>query len=67
MQAHSHATMRNGRLHSDYINISWALEDTTASDGGFCAIPGSHKASLPLPGVDPTGEGLFGGQVRGAP
>lgn len=62
LQIHSHATMRNGRLHSDYINISWALADTHIADGGFCTIPGSHKASFPLPGVDPSGEGLFDGQ-----
>ena len=46
LQIHSHATMRNGRLHSDYINISWALEDTSIADGGFCTIPGSHKACV---------------------
>jgi ectoine hydroxylase-related dioxygenase (phytanoyl-CoA dioxygenase family) len=62
LQAHSHATLLNGRLHSDYINVSWALADTAAADGGYCTIPGSHKASMALPGVDPTGERRFAGQ-----
>ena len=31
------------------ITCMIALRDTAASDGAFCAIPGSHKANLPNP------------------
>jgi ectoine hydroxylase-related dioxygenase (phytanoyl-CoA dioxygenase family) len=44
--------MRSGRSHVGYINIAWTLRDVRPEQGGFCAIAGSHKARLPLPGVE---------------
>lgn len=45
----NHYTFRNGRCYCEYINVAWQLRDVTAADGGFCCIPGSHKAVYPMP------------------
>ena len=45
----NHYTFRNGRCYSEYINVAWQLRDVRAADGGFCCIPGSHKAAYPMP------------------
>jgi ectoine hydroxylase-related dioxygenase (phytanoyl-CoA dioxygenase family) len=40
---------RNGRMHNGLIVVSLALGDVAVEDGGFVAVPGSHKSSLPFP------------------
>ena len=45
----NHYRQQNGRVYSEYINVAWQLRDVTLEDGGFVCIPGSHKASYPMP------------------
>lgn len=40
---------QNGRMYNGLTVASWALVDVNPGDGGFCCIPGSHKANFPLP------------------
>ena len=40
---------RMGVMRSGLLTVSWALSDGGAGEGGFGCIPGSHKASEPLP------------------
>jgi ectoine hydroxylase-related dioxygenase (phytanoyl-CoA dioxygenase family) len=40
---------RNGRMYNGLTVASWALVDVRPGEGGFCCIPGSHKANVPLP------------------
>lgn len=40
---------RNGRPFSGLTVISYALRPIGPGEGGFAAIPGSHKANLPCP------------------
>jgi hypothetical protein len=40
---------RMGALRSGLLTLSWSLSDGRAGEGGFGCIPGSHRASLPLP------------------
>jgi hypothetical protein len=40
---------RNGRMYNGLIVVSYALGDVNPGDGGFAAVPGSHKANLPCP------------------
>jgi ectoine hydroxylase-related dioxygenase (phytanoyl-CoA dioxygenase family) len=40
---------RNGKLYNGLIVVSFALGDVNPGDGGFAAIPGSHKSNLPCP------------------
>jgi ectoine hydroxylase-related dioxygenase (phytanoyl-CoA dioxygenase family) len=37
------------RMHNGLIVVSWALSDIAPGAGGFCCIPGSHKAMFPMP------------------
>lgn len=37
------------RVHNGLVVVSYALTDINAGDGGFCCIPGSHKALYPTP------------------
>lgn len=41
--------VRDGRMFNGLIVVSIALSPARIGDGGFCAIPGSHKSSFPLP------------------
>jgi hypothetical protein len=46
--------VQDGRLHCGLIAAQWALVDHPAGGGGFCCVPGSHKATFRLPdGYDP--------------
>ena len=36
-------------MHNGLIVVSWALTDIEPGMGGFCCIPGSHKAQFPMP------------------
>jgi ectoine hydroxylase-related dioxygenase (phytanoyl-CoA dioxygenase family) len=40
---------QNGRLRCGLTVVSWQLSDVPEGAGGFCCIPGSHKANLPTP------------------
>lgn len=40
---------RNERMYNGLIVVSYALGDVNPGDGGFAAIPGSHKSNLPCP------------------
>jgi ectoine hydroxylase-related dioxygenase (phytanoyl-CoA dioxygenase family) len=38
-----------GKIRCGLTVVSWQLADVGPGDGGFCCIPGSHKANFPLP------------------
>lgn len=38
-----------GSIRCGLTVVSWQLADVGPGDGGFCCIPGSHKANFPLP------------------
>jgi ectoine hydroxylase-related dioxygenase (phytanoyl-CoA dioxygenase family) len=40
---------KNGEMRCGMIVLQFQLADVNPGDGGFCAIPGSHKANYPLP------------------
>jgi hypothetical protein len=43
--------LANGRAYCEGVNVSWALGDATAAEGGcFVCIPGGHKARYPYRG-----------------
>lgn len=40
---------RNGEMYNGLIVVAWNLADAGPGMGGFCCIPGSHKANLACP------------------
>jgi ectoine hydroxylase-related dioxygenase (phytanoyl-CoA dioxygenase family) len=40
---------KNGAMRSGMIVMQYQLADVNEGDGGFCAVPGSHKANYPCP------------------
>ncbi len=42
--------VRDGSLHCGLIAVQWALVDHPPGAGGFCCVPGSHKAAFARPG-----------------
>lgn len=40
---------RDGRMHNGLVGVQWALVDHEPGQGGFCCIPGSHRANFALP------------------
>lgn len=40
---------RGGRMYNGLVGVQWALVDHAPGMGGFCCIPGSHRANFPLP------------------
>ncbi len=40
---------RMGAMRNGLLSLSWSLSDGAPGDGGFGCIPGSHRASGPLP------------------
>lgn len=40
---------RNGQMYNGLTVVAWNLADTGPDHGGFCCIPGSHKANYPCP------------------
>jgi ectoine hydroxylase-related dioxygenase (phytanoyl-CoA dioxygenase family) len=44
---------RGGRMYNGLTTATWSLVDTRPSEGGFCCIPGSHKANERLPSEVP--------------
>lgn len=43
------SSYHDGHFYNGLISVSFELYDTHGNDGGFCCIPGSHKANLRLP------------------
>jgi Phytanoyl-CoA dioxygenase (PhyH) len=41
--------VKQGRIHCGLIGVQWALVDHPAGGGGFCCVPGSHKANFVRP------------------
>ena len=41
--------VRDGKIFNGLIVVSYALSDSMPGDGGFCAIPGSHKSNFAMP------------------
>jgi hypothetical protein len=39
----------NGQIRNGLMNIAYAVTDVHPGDGGFCCIPGSHKANFEPP------------------
>ena len=39
----------DGRFFNGLVAVAFELHDTHVNGGGFCCIPGTHKANLPLP------------------
>src|SRR4051812_895344 len=42
-------TFKNGEMRCGMIVCQFQLANQNAGEGGFCCIPGSHKANYPLP------------------
>ena len=40
---------QNGEIICRAVTVAWQLADVPAGAGGFCCIPGSHKANEPAP------------------
>jgi hypothetical protein len=40
---------RQGAMRTGLLTLTWSLTDGGSGDGGFGCIPGSHRASEPLP------------------
>jgi ectoine hydroxylase-related dioxygenase (phytanoyl-CoA dioxygenase family) len=38
----------NGRIRCGMVVMQYQLADVNPGDGGFCCVPGSHKANLPI-------------------
>jgi len=41
--------VHRGRITSGLTGVQWALTDMPPGTGGFCVVPGSHKANFELP------------------
>ena len=41
--------VRGGSIHCGLVAIQWALVDHSPGAGGFCCVPGSHKAAFGQP------------------
>jgi ectoine hydroxylase-related dioxygenase (phytanoyl-CoA dioxygenase family) len=40
---------KNGQMRTGMVVFQYQLADVNEGDGGFCCVPGSHKANFPLP------------------
>lgn len=55
----------DGEFYNGLIVVAFELFDTTENGGGFCCIPGSHKANIPLPKAWHEKGGDAGGLLKG--
>lgn len=55
----------DGKFYNGLIVVAFELFDTSNNGGGFCCIPGSHKANLPLPKGWAEKGGDAGGLIKG--
>jgi Phytanoyl-CoA dioxygenase (PhyH) len=42
-------TVHGGAIRTGLVAVQWALVDHPPGQGGFCCVPGSHKANFALP------------------
>ena len=42
-------SVRDGEMLNGLVAVQWALVDHPKGTGGFCCVPGSHKANFALP------------------
>jgi len=49
LQPDSSYIVKDGRIYNGLVAVSFALVDQLPGQGGFAAIPGSHKANFPCP------------------
>lgn len=47
-----HSVSSLGRCHTEQVNLGWQLTGTTAADGGFQVLLGSHVGNYELPWED---------------
>ena len=45
--------VRGNHMYNGLVGVQWALVDHHRGDGGFCCIPGSHRANFPRPNGHP--------------
>ena len=41
--------VRGNHIYNGLVAVQWALVDHNRGDGGFCCVPGSHRANFPRP------------------
>jgi hypothetical protein len=41
--------VENGHIHCGLTVVQWAVSDHPSGQGGFCCVPGSHKANFRMP------------------
>lgn len=42
-------SFRHGHMRNQLLTVCMQLSEAGDGDGGFCAVPGSHKANFPVP------------------
>lgn len=42
---------RHGQMRNQLLTVCLQLSHAAPGDGGFCVVPGSHKANFPVPPV----------------
>jgi hypothetical protein len=57
----------DGRFYNGLVVVAFEFFDTIENGGGFCCIPGSHKANLKLPEAWAEKGGDAGGLLKGIP
>ena len=45
--------VRGNHMYNGLVAVQWALVDHNRGDGGFCCVPGSHRANFPRPSGHP--------------
>ena len=45
--------VRGNHMYNGLVAVQWALVDHNRGEGGFCCIPGSHRANFPRPAGHP--------------
>src|SRR5262245_40047914 len=45
--------VRGGHMYNGLVAVQWALVDHRPGDGGFCCVPGSHRANFGRPSGHP--------------
>ncbi len=46
--------VRGGHMYNGLVAVQWALVDHQPGDGGFCCVPGSHRANFQRPNGHPS-------------
>ncbi len=53
LNSYRNYSYHNGKTYTSVINVEWLLNDCGPDAGGYIVVPGSHKATFPLPSNDP--------------